>query len=124
MVGYLALLPAPPAWTPPAGDCCGTLVVCPYELAVAPEGGPGEALVGGTGTARLSLEYAAAEAAEGASVKVTVDAGGTTSTFEEAPTDADYHVERDLMNVSPGARVRLEATQATARLRWCETICC
>jgi hypothetical protein len=28
------------------------------------------------------------------------------------------------MSVEPGTKVTLDATETTARLRWCETFCC
>jgi hypothetical protein len=33
-------------------------------------------------------------------------------------------VKNDFLNLHPGARVTLDATEAAARLRWCETFCC
>lgn len=130
-IGYLALVAVPPgaggapAPCPPLeGGCAGTLVVSPYELSVAPEGEAGEALVGGTGPARLTLEYLAADGAEAASITLSVEADGSTSTWEEASPAPGYQVKRDLMSVNPGTRLRLEVTDAMARLRWCETLCC
>jgi hypothetical protein len=86
--------------------------------------GPAESLVGGVSTAHLSLEYLVDTDAASPSIKVTVVSGGSTSTWEETSPATTYQCKGDLMSVEPGTRLTLEASGATARLRWCETICC
>ena len=107
------------------GPCgTGTPVVSPYELTVASGGAAANAFVGGAAPVRLSLEYVVDDAAAAPSIKVTTVSAGSTSTWEETAPAAGYQVKTDFANLQPGAMVTLEATEAAARLRWCETICC
>ncbi len=136
---------------PPYSGCCGSLVSfypVPMPYPVLPGSGyPGGAasspvtvaleasvdstatsqkvLIGGTTAVCLTLEYLPDEAATAASVKVTiVSEGSTTSTWEESTIAPGYHVKSDFPAVAPGTKVTLEIIQASARLRWCETLCC
>lgn len=102
----------------------GQHVVSPYELTVASGGAAAEAFVGGASPVHLSLEYIVDDGASAPSIKVTTVAAGSTSTWEETAPATGYQVKSDFMALEPGAKVTLDATEAAARLRWCESICC
>jgi hypothetical protein len=103
---------------------CAPSTIVPFELSVTAEASPQEALVGGICTARPTLEYLVAEDAAAPEVTVTITFEGTTTTWSESAIAEGYHVKDDFAGIEPGAVVRLEAVDATARLRWCERLCC
>jgi len=82
------------------------------------------ALVGGRGESRLTVEYSVASGATSPSVTVTIVADGKTTTWTDTSIAAGYHVYDGLGAVHAGATVTLTVTNATARVRWCERICC
>lgn len=82
------------------------------------------ALVGGRGKSRLAVEYYVASGAKAPSVTLTIVAGGQTTTWNAASITAGYHVHEEVAVVHAGAMVTLAVTDATARLRWCERVCC
>jgi hypothetical protein len=96
----------------------------PHELSVDAESSPRQVLVGGKCDVHLSLEYLADEGDAAPSIEVRVIVDGTTSTWSESPIPSGYQVRDDFLTVKPGSRVEVTVTQAMARLRWCETICC
>jgi hypothetical protein len=96
----------------------------PQEVSVDSAAGIKEVLIGGTTNAFLTLEYAPDAGATSPLVKVTVDLDGSTSTWQETSMTDGYHVKSHLLSIEPGAKVTLEVTEAMARLRWCETVCC
>jgi hypothetical protein len=79
--------------------------------------------VGGKTGGQLTLECRVDGPAMG-QVVVTVDADGATSTWTYSNIDVGYHVKDDFMSVEPGSKLTIQTTDAWARLRWCETICC
>jgi hypothetical protein len=99
-------------------------MVSPYELSVDSGGATKQALVGGTTTVRLSLEYLVDSGATAPSITVTTASNGTTSTWKETAPGSGYQVKGDFLNVQPGTTVTVDVTEAVARLRWCETFCC
>jgi hypothetical protein len=99
-------------------------MVSPYELAITSGGAPGQALVGGLSPARLSLEYVVDDGATSPTIKVTTVSAGTSSTWEETSPGTGYQMKSDFLTVDPGTKVTLEASETTARLRWCELFCC
>jgi hypothetical protein len=99
-------------------------MVSPYELSVASGGASAQALVGGSATVRLSLEYVVDSGAASPSVTVTTASNGTTSTWEETTPGSGYQVKTGFMPVQPGTTVTVEATETAARVRWCEFFCC
>jgi hypothetical protein len=99
-------------------------MVSPYEISVASGGASAQALVGGTAIVHLSLEYLVDSGASSPSITVTTASNGTTSTWQETTPATSYQVKADFMNVQPGTTVTIDATEAVARLRWCETFCC
>jgi hypothetical protein len=116
---------APACWRCGCQPCrCGSPMVGPYEISVASGGTSAQALVGGTTIVHLSLEYLVDSDASSPSVTVTTASDGTTSTWQETTPGTGYQVKADFMNVAPGTVVTVDATEAAARLRWCETFCC
>jgi len=102
----------------------GTPMTSAYELALASGGSAAQALVGGAAPARLSLEYVVDDGASSPTIKITTVSGGATSTWEETSPATGYQMKSGFMSVEPGTTVTLDATETTARLRWCETFCC
>lgn len=96
----------------------------PQEVSVDSVTNMKDVMIGGTTHASLTLEYVPDAGATSPSVKVTVAIGGSTSTWQETSMTDGYHVKSKLLSVEPGSKVTLEVTEAMARLRWCETICC
>lgn len=116
-----------PTWTPPPVAGWGghsTPLVVPQELSVDSAVGVKEVLIGGMGDMSVNLEFAPDAGATAPSVKVTVESGGTTSTWQESPITAGYHAKPHLLSVKAGDTVTVEVVEAIARLRWCETVCC
>ena len=99
-------------------------MILPFELSVTGETSQQEALIGGICTVRPTLEYLVAEGAAAPEVTLTITFDGTTTTWSESAIAEGYHVRSDLAGIEPGAVVQLEAVDATARLRWCEQLCC
>jgi hypothetical protein len=83
-----------------------------------------DALIGGTSPARLTCEYFVDTGASSPAVTVTIVTDGTTTTWTDTGIAAGYHVNDHVATAKPGSKVTLSATNALARLRWCETICC
>ena len=117
--------PCPPYYTYGCWPCPGgTPMVSAYELAIASGSPAAQAFVGGAARARLSLEYVVDDGASSPTVKVTTESAGSASTWEETAPASGYQTKSDFMSVEPGTKVTLDATETTARLRWCETFCC
>ncbi len=128
-MGYPVLMPMP--YYPSVGYAAygyGTQATqsmpLPQEVSVDSATGMKEVLIGGTANASLTLEYVPDAGATSPLVKVTVDLDGSTSTWQETSMTDGYHVKTHLLSIEPGAKVTLEVTEAMARLRWCETVCC
>ncbi len=83
-----------------------------------------QALIGGNDAASLSLEYLVDSGATSPSVTLTTTVGGATSTWTDAAPAVGYHVQEGLLSVKPGTKVTVAVNNVTARVRWCETICC
>lgn len=82
-------------------------------------------LVGGHGDAYLTVEYLVESGATGPSVTVTAaDPGGATSTWTDTGLSVGFHVQERFLGVKPGTKLSLAVNNVTARLRWCESICC
>ena len=108
-----------------ASPClCGTPMLSPYELSVASGGAAGQAMVGGISPSRLSLEYVVDDGAASPAIKVKTVSAGSSATWEESTPGTGYQVKSDFLTVDPGTKVTLDATETTARLRWCELFCC
>lgn len=115
----------PSAWIvflPP--ELCDHLKV-PREIDADTTSSSASALVGGgADKISLSLEYLVEAGATSPSVKVTTSSDGGSATWSDDTPSTGYHVQEALLSVTPGSKVTLNVNNATARLRWCETICC
>ena len=96
----------------------------PHELAVDAATPSQETFIGGKGDVHLTLEYLVDAGAPAPKVTLTFTSGGSTSTWTDSGIAEGYHVKDSFMAVQPGTKVTIEVTDAAARLRWCETICC
>lgn len=81
------------------------------------------ALIGGRGESRLTVEYYVASGASAPAVTLTITTGGQTTTWNDTNVAAGYHVHEGVAAARAGTMVTLAATDLTARLRWCETVC-
>lgn len=134
-----------PLWH--AGGCCSGWYPVPVPVPVPSVGGHGgtasagllvaleavadstattkKVFIGGTTPVRLTLEYLPDEGATAPSVGLTVAEGGSsTSTWKETAITPGYHVKSEWVSVAPGSLVTLEVAETSARLRWCESVCC
>jgi len=94
----------------------------PQEIAADASVTTKEAFIGGVKDVSLSLEYL--KTGTSPSLKVTITDGGTTAEWNIATIPDDYQIKEHFTTVSPGAVVKLEVTDCTARLRWCEVVSC
>lgn len=83
-----------------------------------------EGLVGGAGPVRLTLEYLVEPGAAAPEVRIGVVSGGATTDWQATALTPGYRTLEPLGPVAAGSKVILKATDALARLRWCETVCC
>jgi hypothetical protein len=82
------------------------------------------AVTGGGDDSRLTVEYYGDPGASAPSVTLTIVANGTTTTWSDTGIAAGYHVHHQLPAFPPGAKLTLQANDALARLRWCESYWC
>lgn len=99
-------------------------MIVPRELEVDAASSPQTGLVGGRADARLTLEYLVDPGAAAAKIEVTLESEGTTSTWSATSLDEGYHSEEGLLSAPAGTKVTVAVTEASARVRWCERICC
>lgn len=111
----------PVFWVPVVWPCEQVLV---HEIETDATTPSKSALIGGRGESRLTVEYYVASGASSPSVTLTIVADGQTTTWNDTNIAAGYHVHEELTAVHAGAMVTLAVTNATARLRWCERVCC
>ncbi len=115
------------------GSCCQPAQSCqcskqlsymklPQEIVADATTTTQDAFIGGLEKVSLSLEYLKAGAAP--TLKVTITESGSTATWNIASIPDEYQVKENFATVSPGAVIKLEVADCTARLRWCEAICC
>jgi len=123
---YHGCMPAyyvPVIWVQVPDACCDTITV-PRDIDVDTENSSRQALVGGSSQASLSVEYLVETGAEAASVNVTATLDGVDTTWSDSAPAGGYHVQEAVMSVKPGTKVSIKVNNVTARLRWCERICC
>jgi hypothetical protein len=113
----------PVVWVPAPQACCDTIIV-PRDLDADPTDASEQTLVGGSEQVSLSLEYLVETGAVSPSVKLTTTSDGASGTWSDTTPAVGYHVQEALLSVKPGTKVLLEVNNVTARLRWCERICC
>jgi 6,7-dimethyl-8-ribityllumazine synthase len=94
------------------------------EIAVDATTTTKDALVGGAAPVRLTVEYLVDTGVTDAVVTLTIVTDGTTTTWTDTSSAVGYHVNDQLAAVKPGSKLTLTVTDALARVRWCETICC
>ncbi len=83
-----------------------------------------DGLVGGSRPAFLSVEYLVDAGASSPSVKITTAAGGSSATWTDDTPPQGYTVRQAVLSAAPGTKVTLAVNNVTARLRWCELVCC
>jgi hypothetical protein len=83
-----------------------------------------DGLVGGARPVFLSLEYLVDSGAASPSVTVTTAAGGSSATWSDSTPPVGYTVRQAVLSAAPGTKLTLAVNNATARLRWCELVCC
>jgi hypothetical protein len=83
-----------------------------------------DGLVGGARAVFLSLEYLVDAGAPAPTVSVTTASGGSSATWSDATPPVGYTVRQAVLSAAPGTKVTLAVNNATARLRWCELVCC
>jgi hypothetical protein len=104
--------------------CCETITV-PRDIAADSNNTTATGLVGGSQQVSLSLEYLVDSGAASPSVKVSLAApDGTSSDWSDSAPTAGYHVQEALLSAKPGTKLTLTVNNVTARLRWCEHVCC
>jgi hypothetical protein len=99
-----------------------TAMKLPQELMADTTNPSSQAFIGGSEDVSLSLEYL--KTGTSPTVKVNITENGTTSTWDIATMPDEYQVKENFSTVSPGAQVTLDVVDCTARLRWCEVVCC
>ncbi|HYM02482.1 MAG TPA: hypothetical protein VET85_06010, partial [Stellaceae bacterium] len=108
----------------PSAACCATMRV-PRDIDVTPGKTSPATVIGGGRDARLAVGYLVETGATAPAVTVTLTRpDGTTATWSASDTAVGWHAYDDILEAPPGSKVTLAATGATARLSWCETICC
>jgi hypothetical protein len=115
--------------------CCQPIQLCqcakplsymklPQELVADSTTSTNQIFIGGSEDVSLSLEYLKTTGATSPSVKVTITEDGSSSTWDITTIPDEYQIKENFSTVSPGAEVILEVVECTARLRWCEVVCC
>ena len=99
-----------------------TAMKLPRELNADSTTTSSQMFIGGSRDVSLSLEYLKTGAS--ATLKVTITESGQTTTWDLATLPDEYQIKENFTTVAPGAEVLLEVTDCTARLRWCEIVCC
>ncbi|HET6183644.1 MAG TPA: hypothetical protein VFA03_08620 [Acetobacteraceae bacterium] len=79
--------------------------------------------VGESGAGDATVEYFIDQGASSPAVTVTIVAGGSTTTWNASALGVGFHAHH-FGGLHRGTKVTLTATNAMARLRWCEPVCC
>lgn len=123
---YYHYPPCCPVCCQPYHLCCcvsGHKMILPQEVWVDASSPSKEVFIGGISDVKLTLEYMPAGSPPDVNITIT-DPGGSTSTWNESPIPAGYHVKSDFSTVTPGSLVKIGVANAMARLRWCEVVEC
>jgi len=121
-VGAWIAIPVP---CEPVAPCAqGCEVVLPRELAVDGTTPSRSGFTGGHSDACLTVEYIADPSAGPPAVDVKLEAPGATATWSATELGDGYHTQEGILTAVPGSKLTFTATNAIARLRWCERICC
>lgn len=117
--------PAEPECCDEACECECDEVLVPQQIDATGDETPAAVMVGGHEDVRLSVEYLVEPDASEPKVTVTaVQPGGAESNWSDAGMAAGFHIQEQILTVEPGTKVSLAVNGVTARLRWCEAICC
>jgi len=113
----------PVVWVQAPQACCDVITV-PRDLNADPASASQTGLVGGADKVSLAIEYLVETGAASPSVSLTVISDGVNSTWSDATPTVGYHVQEAVLTVNPGTKVSITVNNVTARLRWCERVCC
>lgn len=106
-----------PCWTP------NWAWVVLNELEVDSTSTSAAAFTGAGGASGASVEYLIDHGAAAPAVTVEIADRATNTTWTAATVTPGFHAHR-LGPLPQGAKLTLSATDAMARLRWCEPVCC
>ena len=113
----------PVVWVPMPPARCDTIRI-PRDLDADQKAASQQALIGGVDPVSVSVEYLVESGAASPSVTLTTTSNGTSSTWSDASPAVGYHVQEALLSLKPGTKVNVTVNNVTARVRWCETVCC
>ena len=122
MPAYFGCPPGAWVYVPAGSSPPASPQVVPQELS-ADKNTTDEGFVGGRSPVHLTLECRVDGPPLG-QVELTIDAQGASSTLTYTELGTGYHIKDDFISVEPGSKLTIKTTDASARLRWCETICC
>lgn len=98
--------------------------VVPRELAVDDVTSSKSDIIGGHSDSTLTVEYVVNTGAVAPAVEVKLESPGSTATWNATEVADGYHTMEAFLQATPGTKATLTATEAIARVRWCERICC
>ena len=114
----------PGAWVFVPASCCPPACpqILPQELS-ADANMSAQGFIGGRSTVHFTLECRV-DGPNLGQVELTIETDGATSTLNYTDIDKGYSIKDDFIAAEPGSKVTIKTIDASARLRWCETICC
>ncbi len=116
-----ACLPA----VPPDCSAVKRTMTVPHEIEASAANPSVTAMVGGRESTLVTVEYLAETGASSpATVKAVANFQGSETVWSESDPPAGFYVKEAALSVQPGSTLSLDVANITARLRWCETICC
>lgn len=122
--GYNRCCPPPCQYVFVPMACCETLTV-PRDITADATNATATGLVGGSQPVILSIEYLVDPGAASPTAKLTLAApDGTSSDWTDGAPATGYHVQEALLSAKPGTKLTLTVNNVTARVRWCEHVCC
>jgi hypothetical protein len=116
-MGYLGHMGCAPCWAP------AWAWILLNELEADSTSTSAAAFTGEGGASSAWVEYWVDKSAASPAVTVTIDSGGTTTTWTATALTPGFHVRR-FGSVPRGSMLTLTVTGVMARLRWCEPVCC
>jgi len=105
------------------GHSWGTGFVLVNEVEADPTSPGAASFAGAGGGFGAIVEYLVDAGAAAPAVEVAITSGGSTDDWKDSAIAPGFHIHH-LGHLPPGAKITLTATEAMARVRWCETICC
>ncbi len=113
-MGYM--MPSP--WCAPTW-----MYVVVHELDVDPSSTAATGFIGAGGASGTTVEYLVDTGAPAPQVSVDIATSGPTTNWQDTGIAPGFHVQH-FGSLPAGAKVTLSATDAMARLRWCEVFSC